>query len=117
VREETLRTPQVPATLPTLDEALGDTFQDAPPYFAAMADEAARSSWPVFTLHAELEGGPYDEDFRGFLRRAKGAGLRCVPLGELLAERRRQGPLPACAMHHAPVRGRHGVLSTQGMAA
>lgn len=110
----TLRTPQVPATLPTLDEALGDTFTNSPTYFAAMVEAAARSSWPVFTLHAELEGGPYAEDFRTFLHLAQSAGLRCVPLGELLAERRRQGPLPACPLHHAPVRGRHGVLSTQG---
>ncbi|HYX25928.1 MAG TPA: polysaccharide deacetylase family protein, partial [Thermoanaerobaculia bacterium] len=102
VRGRTLKTPQVPATLPTLDEALGDTFDDAPSYFAAMVEEAARSPWPVFTLHAELEGGPYAEDFRAFLRQAKAAGLRCVPLGELLAERQRQGALPACTMHHAP---------------
>ena len=114
VRGRTLETPQVPATLPTLDEALGDTYNDAPTYFAAMVEEAARASWPVFTLHSELEGRPYSEDFRAFLRTAKAAGLRCVPLGELLAERLRQGPLPACTMHHAPVRGRHGVLSTQG---
>jgi hypothetical protein len=114
VRGRTLATPQVPATLPTLDEALGDTFTEAPAYFAAMVEEAARSPWPVFTLHSELEGGPYAEDFRVFLQAAKAAGLRCVPLGELLAERRRQGPLPACTMHHAPVRGRHGVLSIQG---
>jgi undecaprenyl phosphate-alpha-L-ara4FN deformylase len=114
VRGNTLKTPQVPATLPTLDEALGDTFQDAPSYFAAMMDEAARAPWSVFTLHSELEGGPYIEDFRVFLRRAQAAGLRCVPLGELLAERRSQGPLPICALRHAPVRGRHGVLSTQG---
>jgi undecaprenyl phosphate-alpha-L-ara4FN deformylase len=114
VRGKTLKTPQVPATLPTLDEALGDTFTDAPTYFTAMVEEAAHSAWPVFTLHSELEGGPYAEDFRAFLRRAREAGLRCVPLGELLAERRRQGALAACAMHHAPVRGRHGVLSTQG---
>lgn len=115
VKGRTLATPQVPATLPTLDEALGDTFQDAPGYFAAMVAEAARSSWPVFTLHAELEGGPYAEDFRTFLRAARSAGLRCVPLGELLAERRRRGPLAACPLHHAPVRGRHGVLSTQSL--
>ena len=100
--------------VPALDEALGDTFTDAPAYFMAMVAEAARSPWPVFTLHSELEGGPYAEDFRVFLRAAKAAGLRCVPLGELLAERRRQGELPKCTMHHAPVRGRHGVLSTQG---
>src|SRR5947209_1680364 len=116
VRGRTLKTPQVPATLPTLDEALGDTFTDAPSYFAAMVEEAARSPWPVFTLHSELEGGPYAEDFRVFLRAAKAAGLRCVPLGELLAERQRQGALPVCTMLHAPVRGRHGVLSTQGPA-
>ena len=113
VRGRTLATPQVPATLPTLDEALGDTFRDAPSYFAAMLAEAARQPWPVFTLHAELEGGPYAEDFRAFLRAARDAGLRCAPLGDLLAERRRQGPLPACPLHHAPVRGRHGVVSTQ----
>ena len=116
VRGKTLTTPQVPATLSTLDEALGDTFTDAPAYFAAMVREAAGSSWPVFTLHAELEGGPYAEDFRAFLRAARSVGLRCVPMGELLAERRRQGPLAAAPLHHAPVRGRHGVLSTQSAA-
>jgi peptidoglycan/xylan/chitin deacetylase (PgdA/CDA1 family) len=111
----TLLTPQVPATLPTLDEALGDTHADAPAYFKAMVEEASRSAWPVFTLHAELEGGPYAHEFAAFLRAAKGAGLRCVPLGELLTERRLAGPLPASPLHHAPVRGRHGVLSTQGL--
>jgi undecaprenyl phosphate-alpha-L-ara4FN deformylase len=110
----TLATPQVPATLPTLDEALGEAFGDARSYFAAMLAEAARSPCPVFTLHAELEGGPYAEDFRAFLRAARTAGRRCVPLGELLAERLHQGPLPACPLRYAPVRGRHGVLSTQG---
>jgi undecaprenyl phosphate-alpha-L-ara4FN deformylase len=113
---QTLATPQVPATLPTLDEALGDAFADAPSYFAGMLQEAARQPWPVFTLHAELEGGPYAEDFRAFLRAARAAGRRCVPLRELLAERRRRGPLPVCPLHHAPVRGRHGVLSMQGAA-
>jgi peptidoglycan/xylan/chitin deacetylase (PgdA/CDA1 family) len=114
VRGRTLKTPQVPATLPTLDEALGDTFSDASSYFASMVEEAVRSPWPVFTLHSELEGGPYAEDFRVFLREAKAAGLRCVPLGALLAERQHQGALPSCPMHYAPVRGRHGILSTQG---
>jgi len=113
VGDRILSTPQVPATLATLDEALGDTHRDAPAYFASMLDEIGRAEWPVFTLHAELEGGPYAEPFLAFLAAAGERGLRGLPLGELLAERRAAGPLPACRMGHAPVRGRHGVVSTQ----
>jgi undecaprenyl phosphate-alpha-L-ara4FN deformylase len=108
-----LATPQVPATLPTLDEALGDTHADAPSYFAAMAARAADQPWPVFTLHAELEGGPYAAEFARFLGDLALGGFRGVRLGALLAARRAAGPLPACALEHRPVRGRHGVLSTQ----
>jgi len=108
-----LDTPQVPATLATLDEALGDTHSEADAYFATMLDEIARAEWPVFTLHAELEGGPYAAPFLAFLQEARARGLRGLPLGELLAERRAAGSLPECRMGHAPVRGRHGVVSMQ----
>ncbi len=113
VAGRTLATPQVPNTLPTLDEALGDTHADAPAYFRDMVARARAADWPVFTLHAELEGGPYAADFARFLADLEAAGVHGVPLGELLRARRAAGPLPECALVHAPVAGRHGVLSTQ----
>jgi undecaprenyl phosphate-alpha-L-ara4FN deformylase len=113
VEGRTLTTPQVPNTLPTLDEALGDTHADAPSYFRDMVERARVAAWPVFTLHAELEGGPYAADFARFLADLKAAGVEGVPLGELLRARRAAGPLPECPLNHAPVPGRHGVLSTQ----
>jgi undecaprenyl phosphate-alpha-L-ara4FN deformylase len=108
-----LRTPQVPATLPTLDEALGDTHATPADYFRAMLDEAGGLSWPVFTLHAELEGGPYAQEFSEFLRAAAERGFTCAPLGRLLAERLRRGPLAVGRLGYGPVRGRHGLLSVQ----
>lgn len=111
-----LVTPQVPATLPTLDEALGDTHAEAASYFDAMLDAAERAAWPVFTLHAEMEGGPYEAAFARFLAAADARGIRAVPLGELLAERLASGPLPPSPLAHRPVRGRHGVVSTQAAA-
>lgn len=113
VRGRALGTAQVPSTLPTLDEALGDTHADAARYFDAMLDAGEKSRWPVFTLHAELEGGPYAEEFLRFLERASERGIRCVPLGELLRERRAAGPLSECPVGHGPVRGRHGIVSVQ----
>jgi peptidoglycan/xylan/chitin deacetylase (PgdA/CDA1 family) len=115
VRGGRLRTPQVPTTLPTLDEALGFTHSVADAFFSDMAAAASGSEWPVLTVHAELEGGPYAEPFARFLRLAAERGTDVVTLGALLAERvARGGPLPACTMRHDPVPGRHGVLSTQG---
>ncbi len=111
-----LVTPQVPATLPTLDEALGFSHESAGDYFESMLERARGEAWPVLTVHAELEGGPYAEDFAQFLDRVPSRGVRCVPLGSLLEARLAAGPLPACPVLHAPVPGRHGVVAVQGAA-
>jgi len=104
-----LATPQVPATLPTLDEALGDTHRDAAAFFADMLDAAKRAAWPVLTIHAELEGGPYAAALSAFLAQAADRGLRLAPLHELLAARLATGtPLPARPMRYGTVPGRHG---------
>jgi len=106
-----LRTPQVPATLPTLDEALGAESPDAQAFFAMIGQRLRGAAWPVLTLHAELEGGPFAGHLEAFLARLKQDGIDCVPLGELLGERRRCGELPLRAIQALPVPGRHGLLS------
>ncbi len=110
-----LETPQIPATLPTLDEALGDTHESAAAYFAAMLAAAAHQAWPVLTIHAETEGGPYAADLDRFLGAAAASGVRVVPLGELLAARLAAGAaLPRRTMGYAPISGRHGVVFRPG---
>jgi undecaprenyl phosphate-alpha-L-ara4FN deformylase len=94
VRGSALKTPQVPATLPTLDEALGNTCVTAQEYFAHMREESGRHPWPVLTVHAEIEGGPYAVGFSNFLAVVRTAGIGCVTLGQLLRARMGVGPLP-----------------------
>ncbi|HPW55610.1 MAG: 4-deoxy-4-formamido-L-arabinose-phosphoundecaprenol deformylase [Thermoanaerobaculaceae bacterium] len=108
----TLRTPQVPTTLPTLDEALGGRFESAGAYFDAVLAQALLQPWPVLTIHAETEGGPYAADLDTFLGKATRAGRRSVTLGELLAARLATGtPLPAWQMGYGEIDGRHGRVS------
>jgi undecaprenyl phosphate-alpha-L-ara4FN deformylase len=111
----TLQTPQVPTTLPTLDEALGNTHDDARAFFASVLADLRPGGWPVLTIHAEIEGGPYREPFVEFLAAVRARQVRPVTLGALLAMRRATSlPLPCCPVLHAPVPGRHGVVSMQG---
>jgi peptidoglycan/xylan/chitin deacetylase (PgdA/CDA1 family) len=111
---QTLKTPQVPATLPTLDEALGLTDKTATTFFDRLLDEVKPEEWPVMTIHAELEGGPFGADFAAFLAKAKARGILVLPLRELLAARLGTGkPLPRCTMTYGALEGRHGVVSIQ----
>jgi undecaprenyl phosphate-alpha-L-ara4FN deformylase len=112
--DDVLRTPQIPTTLATLDEALGETHREASSFFDDLFAELPADGWPSLTVHAELEGGPYANAFARFLRAARERGVRCVPLGELLADARARATLPVCAVRHAPVPGRHGVVLIQG---
>jgi undecaprenyl phosphate-alpha-L-ara4FN deformylase len=109
-----LSTPQVPATLPTLDETLGGRDRDATAFFDRMLVEAAEALWPVLTIHAELEGGPFAADFAAFLAKAREAGIQVAPLKDLLAARIDTTlPLPCCQMSYGTVPGRHGRVSIQ----
>jgi peptidoglycan/xylan/chitin deacetylase (PgdA/CDA1 family) len=112
-----LKTPQVPATLPTLDEALGDVSELAGTFFEGTLRAATEQAWPVLTVHAELEGGPYGWALRDFLHRAKAAGIEAVPMGEVLAERKKAGPLLPSPVGRTRVAGRHGEVSVQGSGA
>ncbi len=108
-----VQTPQVPTTLPTLDEALGVTHTTGAEFFAEILRATVQQAWPVLTIHAELEGGPYEEAFDRFLSDLSAYQSRAVTLGNLLSERKALGPLARCRLGLGTVGGRHGQVVVQ----
>ncbi|MGH8208679.1 MAG: polysaccharide deacetylase family protein [Steroidobacteraceae bacterium] len=106
--------PQLPTTLPTLDELIGrpdlDGVDPVDHLLALTAQDAERDH--VFTLHAELEGGAYLESFERLLRtwRTRGAHLTDLATyaGTLDVKK-----LPRCKIVAGSVPGRSGVLALQ----
>lgn len=114
-RAEIVACPQLPTTLPTLDELIGldgvtvdnvaerilETTQNPPP------------TGHVFTLHAELEGKKFAPAFERLLEGWRKQGFELVPLRsiyESLDPRR----LPRCNVAVDTVPGRSGTLAAQG---
>jgi len=104
--------PQVPITLPTLDERLGLNGTSAEGFYNALEKEIVESPCPVHVIHAEVEGGPYLAAFEVFARRLLGRGGRFLSLREVLARVPR--PLPVCTVLRGRVSGRAGAVSLQG---
>jgi peptidoglycan/xylan/chitin deacetylase (PgdA/CDA1 family) len=104
------RTLQIPTTLPTADELLG-RVRDLP----SALEAALTPGLNVFTLHAEVEGGPLLPVFGRFLQRQLARGLQVRPLGEVAAElldAPTEHPTAAVMRGWAP--GRSGWVSVQG---
>lgn len=102
-----LKTLQVPTTMPTMDELLG-AERDVPRALLG----ALRPGLNVFTLHAEVEGGPLLDAFRHFLREAvRVAGT--VRLDEAAAGAA-AGRVATAPVTRGNVPGRSGWLAVQG---
>ena len=106
--------PQLPTTLPTLDELLGrDDLVAADPVATLLALTARPAPMGhVYTLHAELEGGRLGAEFESLLTgwREQGYALTSLSgLGATLAAR----TLPQCRIAQGRVDGRSGELATQ----
>ncbi len=106
--------PQLPTTLPTLDELIGrpdlDGVDPVDHLLALTAADAGRDH--VFTLHAELEGGAYLGSFERLLRIWRARGVHLTDLatyaGTLEVKK-----LPRCRIVEGSVPGRSGVLALQ----
>jgi peptidoglycan/xylan/chitin deacetylase (PgdA/CDA1 family) len=110
------RCPQLPTTLPTLDELLGlDGI--GPQEVHERVLERTRVPCPhhVFTLHAELEGMKLLPVLRRLLQGWQAQGYELVSLRTLLAGLD-VARLPACAVRSGFVPGRSGLLAVQGTA-
>ena len=118
------RVPQLPTTLPTLDELIGldgwtaGTVHEAllartaPGRGAGAAGARAQRASEVFTLHAELEGMKLLPVLRLLLRGWREQGHELVSLARLRASLD-PATLPVCAVVAGAVPGRSGALACQ----
>jgi peptidoglycan/xylan/chitin deacetylase (PgdA/CDA1 family) len=112
---ELIHCPQLPTTLPTLDELIGtegigeDTVAERLLALTATPPQAGH----VFTLHAELEGMRLAPVFERLLAGWKAQGYRLVPMRSLY-ETLQTVELPRCEVAPGSVPGRTGRLLVQG---
>ncbi len=112
---EIVACPQLPTTLPTLDELMnrdGITLDNLAQHLLQLTEQAP-STGHVFTLHAELEGGKLMPVFEQLLQGWQAQGYALVSMQQYLQE------LPATALPRhemimAEVEGRVGKLAVQG---
>ena len=106
--------PQLPTTLPTLDELIGLDGVTGENVHAVLLERtrgAARSS-QVFTLHAELEGMKLLPVLERLLSGWRAQGHQLVSMATLCASLD-VAVLPACAVRAGTVPGRSGTLACQ----
>ena len=96
--------PQVPTTLPTLDELIG--LQPDPVQHLLLASEGRDQ---VFTAHAELEGGKLIGMFERLLEGWRTRGYELISTDKVPL-----GRLPRHEVIYGEVRGRSGALALQG---
>ncbi len=112
---ELIRCPQLPTTLPTLDELIGTdgiTEHNAAAHLLELTADPPPTGH-VFTLHAELEGMRLAPVFEQLLAGWRAQGWRLTST-EALFESVQGLPLPRCETHPGEVRGRTGTLLVQG---
>jgi len=103
--------PQVPTTLPTLDEVIG-LHGDVVQHLLSLTTPAAGGGDHVFTGHAELEGGKLLPMFERLLEGWKAQGYDLVATQTIFQDAR--GSLPRCEVAYGEVPGRSGMLALQG---
>jgi peptidoglycan/xylan/chitin deacetylase (PgdA/CDA1 family) len=112
---EALGCPQLPTTLPTLDELIGLnglTPENVADHVLGLCRESPASGH-VYTLHAELEGMKLIGVLERLLAGWKALGYRLVPL-RALAESVQAAALPRCAVMTGEIPGRSGRVALQG---
>lgn len=107
--------PQLPTTLPTLDELIGrDGVTEANAHEAVLA--AARGTAPhghVYTLHAELEGMRLEPVLERLLQAWRAAGDQPCALADVYGALN-AAALPRHTVEQGTVPGRSGLLGVQG---
>jgi undecaprenyl phosphate-alpha-L-ara4FN deformylase len=109
------RVPQLPTTLPTLDELLGRTdLSHGGAVEELLAITAREHRDHVFTLHAELEGGHYLAAFEHLLKAWHDYGYELTDLATQFDALDR-AQIPLHEVISGTVEGRTGKLAVQGL--
>lgn len=101
---------QIPVTLPTYDEMLGQDGVDDENYNDCQIALLREDAPNVLTIHAEAEGGRCLGMFERYLSRVGDMGFSVVPLGEIARISRNA---PAGLIRPRPFPGREGWLAVQ----
>ena len=110
---ESFACPQLPTTLPTLDELIGANGLNSSNVGAHILALTERPLPHVYTAHAELEGGKLIDAFDALLLGWKAQGYELVSLGTFMAGLNRHA-LPRHSIVAGTLPGRSGTLAMQG---
>jgi peptidoglycan/xylan/chitin deacetylase (PgdA/CDA1 family) len=107
----TFKTPQVPTTLPTMDELLGSDGLDDDSINSHLLD-LIKPGLNVHTIHTEMEGRAKARILEDFLSRCIGLGIPVIPVGEAL-KNLQGGDLPFSDVVDREIPGRAGKVAVQ----
>jgi len=110
---EIIACPQLPTTLPTLDELInrdGANLQDVAMHLMGLTGSPSPAGH-VFTLHAELEGGKFLSLFELLLSGWKAQGYELVSMRQYFHSL--TGTLPIHEVEMREIEGRSGTLAVQ----
>lgn len=106
--------PQIPVTLPTYDEVIGQDGVSTENYNSYLLDLFKPEQLNVLTIHAEVEGIVCAQMFDDFLLQAKERQIGFVPLRTLLPQS--SSTIQKATVKKAPLPGREGWVCWQGNA-
>ncbi|MDE3032350.1 MAG: 4-deoxy-4-formamido-L-arabinose-phosphoundecaprenol deformylase [Acidobacteriota bacterium] len=113
VKGRTLKTLQIPTTLPTLDELLGLDGRTPDQVNAEVWGLVREDALNVYALHTEVEGGALFETFDAFLGGLRERGMIVRTHADWLPELKAANP-PAKALTRREIPGRAGWVSWEG---
>jgi undecaprenyl phosphate-alpha-L-ara4FN deformylase len=114
INGEVFPTPEIPTTLPTMDEVMGEpNLSDGAEVVRFYLEQFREDRVNVHTIHAETEGMAQLELFSAIIRALKKRGAKFVQLRDV-ARRLAAADLPVCEVVRGSLPGRAGWVSMQG---
>jgi peptidoglycan/xylan/chitin deacetylase (PgdA/CDA1 family) len=108
----TFRVPQIPTTLPTLDEAVGIKGNDQESLTRFFVDSLT-DGINILTVHAELEGKNWTGFLESFILKTVAHGFRYERLIDIATHVGELGPLPVHEIEFGFVEGRAGEVALE----